>query len=306
MSAAVRRVEATFDWCAEKFCEHPEQYERVAATLRQEIDKREREIAEVHEEIRAEQKADPGAYVADLTERLRRLSEGPQLLPATPLQLQRWWTGGLVEEIRRGKRKGEAEAPPIERRMVRPPIRQLAEDYAAAQERAIDAEITTARRQIRKNAGANGRRQGNVLLWQQIALTNLAQKMAGAGGLNEKLIECVEVMVAQFTKEKPNLNFDKAHDWALKIMRIMGKIGDLQAAGAEAEARVTGQSRSELLSQGLPGDENGGGAGSGADLAPEALAGVLRDQADAMDGIAQVERVADTVTNPADVVPSSA
>lgn len=219
---AQQRLEASYDYAVEKYKEFPGQHEKVAGLLAQEAARR------------------------------RNSDDLPRLEPVYTNTLTAWWQGGMLRAKRGAAKRGD-----LAQNVVRPPIRQLVKEYMASQDRAITEEVVGVRRLVRKAATSNGRQALHVLGWQQnfiIVLANAMldrrdkdtnQLLPGLDSIAKRMLEELADSLASSTKMKP----EERYDWVMRLLRLKRGMIEIQMLIQDAETRVMGVSRGQLLNE---------------------------------------------------------
>lgn len=221
-------------------------------------------------------KANPGKFDAVVAKVTEEATAQPHLLaPITVQQLQLWHSTGLPQGRRQ---KGGAGAAEVAFR--RQPMRDLLREHAARTDEATDEAAAHMRREIRRATVQSGLQASTSLAFSQVFIAKFVEALhrpkGGGIGLHDVAVQMCRDLAADLAKDK-EMGREERYRWIKRVLDLQRQVAAIVAELADAEAKVAGQERADLVGV-RANPQDAGEQAAGPDLSIEGL----RDQAQAL------------------------
>lgn len=232
-------------------------------------------------------KSNPGKFAA-VTEQVGKEAQAQphQLAPITVQQLQTWHATGLPQGRRQRGGTGAAEVA-----FRRKPMRDLLREHAARTDEATDEAAAHMRREIRRATVQSGLQASTSLAFSQVFIARFVEALhrpKSGIGLHDVAVEMCRSLAADLAADK-EMGREERFRWIKRILDMQRQVAAIVAELADAEAKVAGQDRADLVGVRANPQEGGDSQQPGLDLTVEGL----RDQAQALaDSLAPFDAIA--------------
>ncbi|TXH50582.1 MAG: hypothetical protein E6Q97_20120 [Desulfurellales bacterium] len=220
-------------------------------------------------------KSNPGKLEAVVSKVGEEAKAQPHLLlPITVQLLQTWHTSGL--SLGRRQKGGKGAAAVAFRRQ---PMRDLLREHAARTDEATDEAAAHMRREIRRATVQSGLQASTSLAFSQVFVARFVEALhrpkGGGVGLHDVAIQMCRDLAADLAQDK-EMGREERYRWIKRVLDLQRQVAAIVAELADAEAKVAGQERADLV--GVRANPQDAGEQASVDL----TIGGLRDHAQAL------------------------